>query len=72
MKKNMKEYCVTLPIAGHAIVTVEAESPEDAVNQALEVVTIDDIDEECRVSDGQHMVIPITKVKGKRHAQRSK
>lgn len=34
----MKQYEVTLPIAGHAYLTVEAESPEKAIEMALEEV----------------------------------
>ena len=32
----MKRYDVTIPIAGHAIITVEAASEEDAIQKALE------------------------------------
>ena len=41
----MKEYNVVLPIAGHAYVTVEAESSEDAIEKAMEIVTIDNVEE---------------------------
>lgn len=41
----MKEYTITLPIAGHAVVTVEAESEEEAIKEAFNTVTIDDIQE---------------------------
>lgn len=41
----MKEYYVVLPIAGHAYLTVEAESPEDAIDEAMEIVTIDNVEE---------------------------
>lgn len=33
---HMKRYDVTIPIAGHAIVSVEAESEEDAIAKALD------------------------------------
>lgn len=41
----MKTYQVTLPIAGHAFVDVEAESEEDAIAKAHDEVTRDDIGE---------------------------
>ncbi len=41
----MKSYEVTIPIAGHAFITVDAVSAEDAIKKALEEVTIDDIHE---------------------------
>ena len=40
----MAEYQVTLPIAGTAYMTVEADSREEAINKALEDVTKDDIE----------------------------
>lgn len=40
----MKTYTVTVPIAGHAIITVEAESEEDAIHEALNTVTVDDLE----------------------------
>lgn len=42
---SKREYYVKVPIAGHACVTVEAESKEEALEKAIEVVTIDDIEE---------------------------
>lgn len=41
----MKNYDVTVPIAGHAVVTIAAESEEDAVNRAIEFVEFSDISE---------------------------
>ena len=40
----MKEYEVTLPIAGHAYVTIEAESEEEAIEKAMDIVTLRDVD----------------------------
>ncbi len=40
-----ERYNVVLPIAGHAYVTVEAESSEDAIEKAMEIVTIDNVEE---------------------------
>jgi hypothetical protein len=40
----MKSWSVTLPIAGHAYLTVEAETEEEAIEQALNEVTIDHIE----------------------------
>lgn len=40
----MKEYTVTIPIAGHAIVTVEADSEEQAKEKAFKEVTSDHIE----------------------------
>jgi hypothetical protein len=39
------EYNVVLPIAGHAYLTVEADSPEEAIEKAMDEVTINDIEE---------------------------
>jgi hypothetical protein len=41
----MKEYEVTLPIAGHAYLTVEAESEEAAIEKAMGLVTINEIED---------------------------
>lgn len=38
-------YEVTIPIAGHAFLTVEADSEESAIEEAMNVVTIDDVEE---------------------------
>lgn len=38
------EYHVTIPIAGHAYLTVEAESVEEAIEIAMGEVTIDHIE----------------------------
>ena len=40
----MKEYEVIIPIAGHAFVTVEAESEDDAKEKAFEKVTLDHVE----------------------------
>jgi hypothetical protein len=40
----MKSWSVTLPIAGHAYLTVEAETEEEAIEQAFNEVTIDHIE----------------------------
>jgi len=41
----MKTWVVTVPIAGHAYVTIEAESEEDAINKAIDTVTLQDVEE---------------------------
>ena len=41
----MKTYSVTIPIAGHAIVEVEADDEEAAIEKALEEVTLNNVDE---------------------------
>lgn len=41
----MATYYVTLPIAGHAFLEVEADSEKAAIDKAMEEVTINDIDE---------------------------
>lgn len=38
------EYQVTIPIAGHAFLTVEADSEEEAIELAMGEVTIDDFE----------------------------
>ena len=40
----MKTWEVTVPIAGHAYITVEAESEEEAIEKAIDEVTLDEID----------------------------
>jgi hypothetical protein len=40
----MKVFTVTLPIAGHAYVNVEAETEEAAIAAAMEQVTLADIE----------------------------
>jgi hypothetical protein len=42
---EMAEYNVTIPIAGHAFKTVEADSQEEAIEKAMEELTVDDIGE---------------------------
>lgn len=42
---DLREYQVTLPITGLAYLTVEAESAEQAIEQAMEIVTHDDVHE---------------------------
>ncbi len=41
----MKSYSVTIPIAGHAYITLEADSEEEAIEKAMESVSINDIAE---------------------------
>ena len=41
----MNEYEVTLPITGLAFLTVQAESEKAAITQAIETVTVDNIEE---------------------------
>lgn len=41
----MKTYEVTIPIAGHAFLTVEAESEEEAISMAIDEATIDNVEE---------------------------
>lgn len=40
----MKTYNVTLPIAGHCYLTVEANSEKEAINKAFDEVTIDHLE----------------------------
>jgi hypothetical protein len=40
----MRTYAVTLPIAGHAYVMVQAENEEAAIDKAFDEVTHDDIE----------------------------
>lgn len=41
----MTEYLVTIPIAGHAFIDVEADSAEEAQEKAFEIVRRDHIEE---------------------------
>lgn len=41
---SLKEYYVIIPVAGHAYLSVEAESESHAIDKALEVVTIDNVE----------------------------
>jgi hypothetical protein len=41
----MAEYSVVIPIAGHAYKIVEADSEAEAIDKALETITIDDVDQ---------------------------
>lgn len=41
----MKSYEITIPIVGHAVLTVEADSRDEAIDMALERLTRDDIEE---------------------------
>lgn len=41
----MREYEVTVPIAGAVYMTVIAESEEDAINKVMDTATMDDIGE---------------------------
>jgi hypothetical protein len=43
-ESKMKTYYVTLPIAGHAFITVEAESEDAAIDAALNEVTIEHLE----------------------------
>lgn len=40
----MAEYTVTIPIAGHLIISVEAESASAAVEKAMDEATIEHLD----------------------------
>jgi hypothetical protein len=42
---KLHEFQVTLPVAGTAFITVLAESEEDAIEQALDTVTLDHLEE---------------------------
>jgi len=39
----MKEYCVTVPICGYAVITVEAEDEDAAIAKALDEVQLSDM-----------------------------
>ena len=41
----MREYQVTVPIAGHAFITVNADSEEEAKEKAFAEITLDHIEE---------------------------
>lgn len=41
---SLKDYYVTIPVAGHAYLTVKAESEEDAIDKGIEAVTIDNVE----------------------------
>lgn len=41
----MREYEITIPIAGHAIVVVEADDEESATQKAFENVSMKDIED---------------------------
>jgi len=40
----LKEFCVSVPIAGYAVVVVDAESEDEAKKKALESVTLEDME----------------------------
>lgn len=40
----MKSWDVTIPIAGHAYLTIEADSEEEAIEKALDTVRLSDIE----------------------------
>lgn len=40
----MKTWLVTIPIAGHAFATVEAETEEEAIDKAVDEVSLSDVD----------------------------
>jgi len=44
-ENEMREYSVCIPIAGHAYVTVEAETEEEAKDIAFEKITIDNMED---------------------------
>lgn len=41
----MATYNVTIPIAGHALLTVEAGSEEEAIQKAIDEATLDNVQE---------------------------
>lgn len=44
----MKTYEVTIPIAGHAFLTIEASSEREAIEKAMDEVTLKDVENwEC-------------------------
>lgn len=45
----MREYQVTIPVAGHAYLTVQAKDEEDAIAVAMDTVTLSNI-EECFIN----------------------
>lgn len=40
----MKEFCVSVPICGYAVVTVEAEDEKEAIAKAIDTVELSDIE----------------------------
>ncbi len=40
----MKTWEVTVPIAGHAYITIEADSEEEAISKALDEVNLDNVE----------------------------
>ncbi len=46
-EKEMKTYSVSIPIAGHAYVTVEAESEQDAIEKGMDLASNENIEWEC-------------------------
>ena len=40
----MKEFCVSVPICGYAVVTIEAEDEDEAIEKALGTVELSDIE----------------------------
>jgi hypothetical protein len=40
----MKEYCVSVPIAGYAVIVVEAEDEDGAIEKALDEVSLSNIE----------------------------
>jgi hypothetical protein len=44
MTKKLRTFAVTIPIAGHAFLEVEATSEEEAIELAMNKVTIDDVE----------------------------
>jgi hypothetical protein len=41
----MTKYIITIPIAGYVTMSVEAENEEDAIDEAFQEASLDDIDE---------------------------
>lgn len=41
----MKEYLVTIPITGVALITVQAETAEEAIDLGLDNVTLDHVED---------------------------
>ena len=40
----MKEFCISVPICGYAVVTVEAEDEDEAIAKALDTFELSDIE----------------------------
>lgn len=44
-EKKLRTFEVTIPIAGHAFISVEAENEEDAISLGMDMVTLDNVEE---------------------------